>query len=318
MTTFIFEIVPITLVPGSITSGSMSRTYNIVIQPTDVITVYYNGQVIPNSALPTAKFYYTLTTTATTATISVQSNPAFANVGYTTSFTAILPNSDMFGIGFFNGATGSTGMTGKTGSTGLTGALPTPNITSVSLYPSTLTIAPGTTQQFTAQVNGIGAITNTFTWTSLRGTITSSGLYTSPLTGSADAVTVTCTQNLSKTNVCFVNISAPIIPLNGATGATGAIGATGQGNTGVAGVTGQMGQTGSQGNTGNTGASGANGNNGYTGIGGIAGSKGNTGATGADGIVGPTGPIANITFSPTGITVAPLQQIQFVGTVTPA
>lgn len=304
MTTFIFEAVPVTLVPGAIVFGSMTRTYNFVIQPADTVTVYYNGQVIPNSALPTAKFYYTLTTTTTTTTIAVQSNHDIAGIGYTTSFTAILPNSDMFGIGFFNGATGSTGIAGKTGSTGLTGALPSPNITSVSLYPSTLTLAPGAKQQFTAQVNGVGAITNTFTWKALYGTITTSGLYTAPLTGTTDTITVTCTQNSGRTNTCLVNISAPIIPLNGATGATGNVG--------------QTGQTGTQGSTGNTGSTGFTGNSGYTGIAGFIGNTGSTGPTGSDGIIGPTGPIANITFSPTGITVAPLQQIQFVGTVTPA
>ena len=143
-----------------------------------------------------------------------------------------------------------------------------------------------------------------FTWKALYGTITTSGLYTAPLTGTTDTITVTCTQNSGRTNTCLVNISAPIIPLNGATGATGNVG--------------QTGQTGTQGSTGNTGSTGFTGNSGYTGIAGFIGNTGSTGPTGSDGIIGPTGPIANITFSPTGITVAPLQQIQFVGTVTPA
>ena len=93
-----------------------------------------------------------------------------------------------------------------------------PNVTSVTVTPNPSTVVIGTKQQFSATVNGTGLSGNTVTWslaapsgsTDSPGTITTTGLYTSPYPApSMVTVTATSTQNPSISGSATVTLSAP-------------------------------------------------------------------------------------------------------------
>ena len=93
-----------------------------------------------------------------------------------------------------------------------------PDVTSVTVTPSTATVTIGSTQQFSATVNGTGLSGNTVTWsvaapsgsTDSPGTITSTGLYTSPYPAPATVtVTATSTQDPSISGSVTVTLTAP-------------------------------------------------------------------------------------------------------------
>ncbi|BDU72055.1 M4 family metallopeptidase [Mesoterricola silvestris] len=76
---------------------------------------------------------------------------------------------------------------------------------SVVLTPSTATLAPNATQQFTAAVSG--STTTTVTWTCTGGTVTSAGLYTAPATVGTYTVTATSTADTSKSASATVTVT---------------------------------------------------------------------------------------------------------------
>jgi hypothetical protein len=93
-----------------------------------------------------------------------------------------------------------------------------PNVTSVTVTPSPATVTIGSTQQFSATVNGTGLSGNGVTWslaapsgsTDSPGTITSTGLYTSPYPASSTVtVTATSTQGPSISGSVTVTLTAP-------------------------------------------------------------------------------------------------------------
>jgi hypothetical protein len=106
-----------------------------------------------------------------------------------------------------------------TANTTVTAAYTTPNgVTSVSVTPSPSTVTIGATQQFTPQVVGTGSYASTVNWSvaapagsSLSpGTISSSGLYTSPYPAPATVtVTATSTQDSSKSGSVTVTLTPP-------------------------------------------------------------------------------------------------------------
>jgi hypothetical protein len=93
-----------------------------------------------------------------------------------------------------------------------------PNVTSVTITPSSSTITIGNTQQFTAMVNGTGVSGNTVTWSLAApsgsadspGTITTAGLYTTPYPAPATVtVTATSTQDPSISGSVTITLAAP-------------------------------------------------------------------------------------------------------------
>jgi hypothetical protein len=89
-----------------------------------------------------------------------------------------------------------------------------PSVTSVTVTPNPSTVTIGSTQQFTATVNGTGA-TNTVTWklspaSPTGGTLTSTGLYTTPYPAPASVtITATSTQDTAMSGSVTVTLAAP-------------------------------------------------------------------------------------------------------------
>ena len=93
-----------------------------------------------------------------------------------------------------------------------------PTVTSVTVTPNPATVTIGSSQQFSATVNGTGLSGNTVTWslaapsgsTDSPGTLTSTGLYTSPYPApSTVTVTATSTQDPSVSRSVTVTLTAP-------------------------------------------------------------------------------------------------------------
>lgn len=93
-----------------------------------------------------------------------------------------------------------------------------PNVVSVTVSPNPATVTIGNAQQFTATVNGTGLSGNTVTWsvaapsgsTLSPGTLTSTGLYTTPYPAPATVtVTATSTQDTTKSASVTVTLSSP-------------------------------------------------------------------------------------------------------------
>ena len=89
---------------------------------------------------------------------------------------------------------------------------PAPTITSVSVSPAVLTLNTGAQSSFTATITGTGSYSYGVTWSCLKGTITSGGLYTAPAAASSDTVTATSVQDGSKTAASSVTISSSSTP----------------------------------------------------------------------------------------------------------
>lgn len=86
-------------------------------------------------------------------------------------------------------------------------------VTGVSVSPTTVTLGPGETKQFTAAVTGTGTYSTAVTWSVSPsvGTISATGLYTAPTTASASVtVTATSTSDTTKSGSATVNFSAAV------------------------------------------------------------------------------------------------------------
>jgi len=181
----------------------------------------------------------------TTYTLTVNStNPASgAQISYTegnssaaqtgkTSFTVTVNSGTQVALSAPSTAGGNnfaswTGCTAATTTTcnvtmtagaTVTAAYTTPAVTSVTVTPNPASATIGSTLQFTATVNGPAVTNNSVTWTvaapsgsSLSpGTISSSGLYTTPYPAPATVtVTATSVQNTSVSGSSTVTLTAP-------------------------------------------------------------------------------------------------------------
>lgn len=97
---------------------------------------------------------------------------------------------------------------------------PPSTVTSVSVSPSTASINPGGTQQFTATVNGTGSPSQSVTWTTNGGSVTASGLYTPPGTIGTYMVTATSVQDGTKSGSASVTVTTAPAPVINAFSAT--------------------------------------------------------------------------------------------------
>lgn len=83
-------------------------------------------------------------------------------------------------------------------------------VTSVTVSPSSASVAGGTTQQFTASVTGTNSPAQTVTWAASAGTINGSGLFTAPAgTGVAQTVTITATSTVDGTKSGTATVTVP-------------------------------------------------------------------------------------------------------------
>ena len=114
---------------------------------------------------------------------------------------------------------------------GCSGNSGTSSTVSVSISPTSVTVALGRTQQFTATVSN--ASTSAVTWqvngivggNSVTGTITPSGLYTAPLSPTTTTVTAVSTANTAQAATATVTVAAPISisPTTAAIGLSGTV-----------------------------------------------------------------------------------------------
>jgi hypothetical protein len=101
--------------------------------------------------------------------------------------------------------------------TGLDNVFTTPTAAiSVSVSPTTATVAPGGTEQFSAQVTNTS--NTAVTWTATSGTVSTTGLFTAPTVTTTKTVTVTATSVAANTQsasaTVTVNAAAGILTLN--------------------------------------------------------------------------------------------------------
>jgi hypothetical protein len=90
---------------------------------------------------------------------------------------------------------------------------PTAPPIAVTVVPATATVAPGGTNQFTAQVSN--SSDNAVTWTATQGTVSTTGLYTAPAGTSITAATVTASSvaDPTKSASATVTITAQALPV---------------------------------------------------------------------------------------------------------
>ena len=81
-------------------------------------------------------------------------------------------------------------------------------VTSVAVSPASATLAFGATQQFSASVTGTNSPSQQVTWSATHGSITASGLYTAPASGTTDTVTATSVADTSMNGTATITLQA--------------------------------------------------------------------------------------------------------------
>lgn len=202
---------------------------------TCTVTLNANTTVVANYVPPVSTTYLlTVNSTAPSSGVPIGASPLDnSNAGNgTTSFTRTYNSGTRItlsapttaGGNSFNNWTGCTSAITETCSvtlnanTTVTANYNGPSVTSVTVSPNPATVTIGSTQQFTATVNGTGLSGNTVMWSltapsgsnSSLGTITSTGLYTTPYPAPATvSVTATSTQDTTKSTTVTLTLSAP-------------------------------------------------------------------------------------------------------------
>ena len=102
----------------------------------------------------------------------------------------------------------------------------TPATVSVSLAPTTATLAAGQTQNFTATVTNDGTATPGVTWTASVGAITAAGIYTAPTPIATTSATITATSKTDPTksataSVTLTPIAVSVSPMTATLSANG-------------------------------------------------------------------------------------------------
>jgi Phosphoesterase family len=184
------------------------------------------------------------TTKSGMATITVQSAPPIiTSVAVTCSPSSIVPSSTsqcsatVQGTGNYSsavawsasaGAINSSGLftapaaagsvrvtatstqdTTKSGTATVTVQSP-PTITSVAVACNPSTVAPSSTSQCSATVQGTGSYSSAVAWSASAGTIDSSGLFTAPATEGSVTVTATSTLDTTKSGTASVTVQLQI------------------------------------------------------------------------------------------------------------
>jgi len=107
----------------------------------------------------------------------------------------------------------SVAETTKSASATITISVPAPPsppvVNSVTVSPSSASVATSGTLQFSATVHGTVANT-AVTWAALLGTISSTGAYVAPSTAGTDTVTATSVADTTKSATATISVSAPV------------------------------------------------------------------------------------------------------------
>jgi parallel beta-helix repeat protein len=82
-----------------------------------------------------------------------------------------------------------------------------PSIASLTINPATCALNVGIQQQFAATVTGTGSYNSAITWSTQRGVITSTGLYTAPSTGGSDTVTAKSVEDTTKFAAASITVN---------------------------------------------------------------------------------------------------------------
>ena len=176
----------------------------------------------------------TVQTTATITSVAVACTPATVATGATSQCAATVQGTGNYssavtwsaGTGSINSsglltapsAAGSVTVTAtstqdgtKSGTATVTVQAAASTITSVSVSCSPTTVAPGTTSQCAAAVQGTGNYSSAVSWSVSSGSITAAGLLTAPATAGSVTVTATSTQDTTQSGSATVTVqtSAP-------------------------------------------------------------------------------------------------------------
>jgi hypothetical protein len=199
------------------------------------VTLTSNTTVTANYAAPTT-YILTVNSTNPSSGVAITVSPADNNsaANGSTSFTrtynsgtaVVLTAPATSGSNTFSSWSGCTSASTVTcnvtmsAATTVTAAYTTPvnSVTGVTVTPNPSTVILGATQQFTANVTGTGTFSSGVTWSLLgppgsslsTGTITSSGLYTTPYPAPATVTVVaTSTQDTTQSGSVVVTLHPP-------------------------------------------------------------------------------------------------------------
>lgn len=188
---------------GHINLGGVARGYLAIYTTTggvwkilrlDNSTTFTQVGSNATQALSVASHTVKLTVSGTGATVTILLEVDGATVINTTDTTGSrITTFGRAGVYFdtTNSNTAGTHIDSITYNDGVGGS----TVTGVTVSPSTATVAGGATQTFTATVAGTGGPSQSVTWTTTAGSITSGGVLTAPAaTGSVQTVTVTATS----------------------------------------------------------------------------------------------------------------------------
>ena len=177
-----------------------------VLAAAEVFKSFYLGWRIQMSTVTPTQALTDLTQLVSDLTTAVQN----AATEFTALLTAIKNNN-----GVNPGAVDGLVNQGETMVASLNAAItaaqnalnpPPPPPVSISISPTSATLAPGATQQFSATVSNA---TNTgVTWSAQSGSIDPTGLYTAPSSPGTDTVTATSQQDTTKSVSASVTITS--------------------------------------------------------------------------------------------------------------
>ena len=208
---------------GSLQSGVPISTGNLTATRTYTLTVTGSGApataqvtVTVNAPPPAIQSF-----TATPSTITSGQISSLVGV-YTNGSGVITPGNIAIpsGVGLAVSPAETTTYTLTVSGSGIPAIAETmvtvqPLSITVSISPNGATLLIGGTQQFTATVTN--SVNQAVNWTvqegTAGGTVSSSGLYTAPVTAGAFHVVATCQADTSKIARVVVTVSAPPIPL---------------------------------------------------------------------------------------------------------
>ncbi len=174
------------------TGGNQAQ---VTVTPSGVISVVISPTTTTLAPGATRQFTATVTGTSNTAvTWSASGGTVNASGLYTAPATA------------GNYVVTATSVADSTQKANAAVTVQLPAGVTVSLSPSSVTLAPGATQPFTAAVSGTS--NTAVTWSTSGGTVNASGLYTAPTTLGSYIVTATSVADTTKSATATVNVSA--------------------------------------------------------------------------------------------------------------
>ncbi len=195
---------------GLYTAGTAAGTFTVTAKsaadPTKTAQATVTIQpVVTVSVSPTTATLQSGQSQQFTATVTGTSNTGvtWTASGGTISSTGLFTAGSTAGSNF---AVTATSLADSTKSASAQITIQPAQTVQISVSPTTATLQPGTTQQFTATVTGTS--NTAVTWMATGGTISSSGLYTAGQSTGNFAVTATSLADASKTATASVNISS--------------------------------------------------------------------------------------------------------------